>query len=66
MCRYVSRKDCRKNVVYISRQYYVPEKLRAAFRCGDFNWIAGRAPPHEKLQCKVPPALKTIRFFLEF
>lgn len=51
--RYVSRKDCRRNVVYISRQYYVPDKHRRAFRCGKFNWLSGAAPSAWEMQCKV-------------
>ena len=56
-CRYVSRKDCKKNVVFISRQYFTPERRRDAFRCGMFNWISGSPPwqhgQQQRLTCKV-------------
>ena len=54
LCRYVSRKDLQRNAVFISRQYYAPEKLRRCFWCEVVNWCSGARPAlHELLQCKV-------------
>ena len=54
VCRYVSRKDLRRNAVFISRQYYAPEKLRRTFWCEVVNWCSGTRPElHAKLQCKI-------------
>ena len=51
--RYVSKKDIRKNVVFISRQYHVPDRIRNKFRCGSFTWISGNPPQISDLACKV-------------
>ena len=48
------RKDIRRNVVYVSNQYYDGHLLRKSFYCKHFNWING--PPSKfggPVHCKV-------------
>lgn len=42
--RYVVRKDLTMNMVYVSRQYYQPDKQRDTFTCGPFNWLGQERP----------------------
>jgi tRNA-specific 2-thiouridylase len=50
---YVVAKDTAKNVVYISRQYFSPEKTRNIVYLSNFNWIAGYPPENNALQVKL-------------
>jgi tRNA-specific 2-thiouridylase len=50
---YVAAKDNAKNIVYISRNYYSPEKKRNVFSVTNCNWLAGHAPADTALQVKV-------------
>ena len=52
-CRYVTRKDVKRNAVYISRHYYTEDKARDAFTVSNFNWISGEPDISKPLQCKV-------------
>ncbi len=36
---YVVSKDCEKNIIYISREYYSNEKVRDTFEVDNLNWI---------------------------
>ncbi len=49
---YVVAKQTEDNVVYISREYYTPEKMRDTFNVGACNWISG-APASGTLQVKL-------------
>lgn len=41
---YVHSKDTEHNIVYVSRDYYAPDKQRDTFTVVDCNWIAGEPP----------------------
>jgi tRNA-specific 2-thiouridylase len=41
---YVCGKDAKRNIVFITKDYYAGDKERRAFRVGEFNWISGEAP----------------------
>lgn len=50
---YVVAKDTAKNTVFISREYYSPEKDRTSFVMQDINWIAGKPSSLDNLQVKL-------------
>ncbi len=50
---YVVAKEPEKNIVYVSRNYFSPEKKRNIVRVSDFNWIAGYPPETTALQIKL-------------
>ncbi len=50
---YVVAKDVNKNIVYISRTYYAPDKKRDTFEVSHCNWIAGIRPEKKRLQIKI-------------
>jgi tRNA-specific 2-thiouridylase len=50
---YVVDKDCKENIVYISRNYYSAEKSRDFFKVVDCNWIAGKRPEKTELSVKL-------------
>lgn len=50
---YVVAKDTRKNIVYISREYYADDKPRDTFVVEQINWIAGKAPQSTRLRVKL-------------
>jgi len=50
---YVVRKDTDANRVYISRQYYEPDKARDSFAVTDCNWIGQQPKDGEQLRVKV-------------
>lgn len=41
---YVIHKNIQENIVYISRSYYAPDKIRKSFRMHPGNWISGSQP----------------------
>ncbi len=41
---YVVSKDLAQNIIYISRNYYNPDKARNLLTVSNINWIAGQAP----------------------
>ncbi|XP_044472885.1 tRNA-specific 2-thiouridylase MnmA [Mangifera indica] len=51
---YVVEKDVKKNVVFVSRNYFSFDKKRRLFRVGSLRWFSG-SPPEDinQLQCKV-------------
>lgn len=50
---YVVRKDTEKNIVYVSRNYYAPDKKRDRFVIRDINWILGQRLDKRELRVKV-------------
>lgn len=50
---YVVNKDSKNNIVYISRNYYAPDKERNQFDVAQFNWISGERPTTDKLFVKL-------------
>lgn len=50
---YVVDKDVQRNIVYISRAYYAPDKKRDTFNIIECNWIAGHAPTDSNIQVKL-------------
>lgn len=50
---YVIKKDALHNMVFISRSYYDPEKMRDTFVVGQCNWIAGQVPTERELLLKL-------------
>ncbi|KAK6937127.1 tRNA-specific 2-thiouridylase MnmA-like, C-terminal domain [Dillenia turbinata] len=51
---YVVEKDVKNNVVFVSRNYFSPDKRRRSFRVGSLKWL-NSLPPNQinPLQCKV-------------
>lgn len=49
---FVVAKDPQRNIVYISRDYYAPDKERNEFTVTDCRWISGIAP-QESCQVKI-------------
>ncbi|CAN5122130.1 tRNA 2-thiouridine(34) synthase MnmA [soil metagenome] len=50
---YVVAKDVATNKVFISRNYYSPDKQRNTFIVSDCNWLTGIAPTKTDLQVKI-------------
>lgn len=50
---YVVDKDVDKNIVYLSKNYYSPDKVRNTFEVEKVNWISGFAPEQKNLQIKM-------------
>lgn len=50
---YVVAKVPSKNIVYISREYYAPEKDRNVFIVQNCNWITGKRPDKQSLAVKM-------------
>lgn len=50
---YVVSKNPDANIVYISRQYYTPEKSRDSFEVGSLHWISGTKPNVSHLSVKI-------------
>jgi tRNA-specific 2-thiouridylase len=50
---FVVYKDIDKNIVYISKEYYSPEKQRDTFEVADVHWISREAPEKKDLQVKI-------------
>lgn len=50
---YVVAKDVKANIVFISRNYYSPDKQRNTFIVSDCNWLTGIAPTNTDLQVKL-------------
>ncbi len=50
---FVVSKDTAQNIVYISKNYYSPDKQRNTFVVHDLHWIAGVVPLSNELQVKV-------------
>jgi tRNA-specific 2-thiouridylase len=55
--RYVVRKDCDLNLLYVSRQYHEASRSRSAFNAGPFSWLSPlrpqTGPDAPPLYCKV-------------
>ena len=50
---FVVRKDTEKNIVYVSRDYFSPDKKRDSFIMRDVHWITGQRPDKQELRVKV-------------
>lgn len=50
---YVAAKDVDRNQVFISREYYTPDKQRNQFEVRAFNWLQGVPTVKKELQVKV-------------
>lgn len=50
---YVVAKDCDKNIIYISRNYYDDEKRRDMFYVENINWLSGIASDKKNLLVKL-------------
>ncbi|KKP25040.1 MAG: tRNA-specific 2-thiouridylase MnmA [candidate division TM6 bacterium GW2011_GWF2_30_66] len=50
---YVVDKDVDKNIVYLSKNYYSPDKVRDTFEVEKVNWISDFAPEQKNLQVKM-------------
>lgn len=49
---YVVAKDITKNIVYFSRNYFTPDKVRDSFEIENCNWIVGQ-PDKKELKVKI-------------
>lgn len=56
---FVAARDIKKNHVYISNQYYDPQKKRDTLVVGMCNWLSGYEPGPERLQVKLRHGPKT-------
>ncbi|MCF7799687.1 tRNA 2-thiouridine(34) synthase MnmA [Candidatus Babeliales bacterium] len=64
---YVVAKDPEKNIVYISSQYFTPDKKRDKLTVSDFNWINGTKPEKtEDLSVKIRHGQDFYKCKLEF
>lgn len=50
---YVVAKSSSKNIIYISKNYYAPEKDRDTFFMEGCNWIAGEPPKKKTFEIKI-------------
>lgn len=50
---YVVAKDIQKNLVYFSRSYYTPDKIRNTFTVEQCNWTTGTPPDKKELRVKI-------------
>ncbi len=50
---YVAAKDPAANTVFLSRNYYSPDKERNTFTVDHCNWISGTPPEKNELQVKI-------------
>ena len=50
---YVVQKEIKKNIVFVSRDYYAQDKERDTFEVADCNWFAGHEPDKKELQVKI-------------
>jgi len=50
---YVSDKDIKKNVIFVSKHYHEKDKKRNEFIVGDFNWFSGKFPKEKNLLVKI-------------
>lgn len=50
---YVAAKDASKNIVYMSRNYYSPDKTRNQFTVENVRWFSGKTPEKTNLQVKL-------------
>jgi tRNA-specific 2-thiouridylase len=50
---YVVAKSSSKNIIYISKNYYAPEKDRDTFFMDGCKWIAGEPPKKKALEIKI-------------
>lgn len=63
---YVAAKDTKNNIVYISREYYSPEKNRNTFEIRNCNWISGIKPHKNELLVKLRHGSQINTCTLEF
>ena len=47
---FVIAKDVKRNQVYVSRNYYSPDKKRDCFYATDVHWISGKTPTNSELE----------------
>jgi tRNA-specific 2-thiouridylase len=50
---YVVSKDVDANIVYISRTYYAPDKIRCTFEVAEPHWIAGTPDISQTIHVKL-------------
>jgi len=50
---YVVKKDCEKNIIYVSNTYHSSKKNRNKLKVGKFNWFSGTIPDKKELQVKL-------------
>lgn len=50
---YVVAKDVENNSVFVSRDYYSPDKMRKTFEIINCNWVSGHKPEKQELQVKI-------------
>lgn len=50
---FVVSKDAERNIVYVSKNYYAPDKKRNKFNISDCYWISGKAPTKSDLVVKI-------------
>jgi tRNA-specific 2-thiouridylase len=50
---YVVAKDCDKNIIYISRNYYDGEKQRDSFAVKEIHWLSGKPSQETNLLVKL-------------
>ncbi len=63
---YVVKKDIKKNIIHISKNYHTKDKKRNTFEVGNFNWFAGKPPVKKNLKIKLRHGEKFYRCKLKF
>ncbi|MCK5633269.1 tRNA 2-thiouridine(34) synthase MnmA, partial [bacterium] len=63
---YVVAKNIKKNIVYISRNYYSDDKRRDNFFVSNLHWISGTAPEKKQLLVKLRHGKKFHQCEIEF
>ena len=63
---YVVDKDTKKNIIYISKNYFSAEKSRDNFKVTQFNWISGEKPENKDLEVKIRHAEYLYKCSLNF
>ena len=63
---YVVDKDTKKNIIYISKNYFSAEKSRDNFKVTKFNWISGEKPEKKDLEVKIRHAEYLYKCSLNF
>lgn len=62
---YVVKKDTKKNIIYVSKNYYSEDKERDTFEISDFNWFSGQFPKKSNLNVKIRHGEKIYKCKLE-
>lgn len=63
---YVVNKDTKKNIVYVSKDYFSADKKRNLLTVEDFNWFSSKAPTKKGLKIKLRHGEKEYKCKIDF